>query len=70
MIQKSQSALHLAAESGSIEAVKVLLKAGVDVNLQSQNKSTVLFTAVKNNKPTLVDELILSGANVNHLNEV
>lgn len=60
--------LGYSVEKGNVEAVKVLIKNGADVNstFDSGNK-TALFQAVNMSKPNteIVKELVSSGANVN-----
>lgn len=61
-------AFHEAILFGSIDAVKALVKKGVDVNLMRQNGSSPLMTAAFFQRTEIALFLIKSGANVNHAN--
>lgn len=50
-----------------IEAVKILLASGTDVNMEDElTYLTPLNTAINNNLPEMIDLLIQSGADLNH----
>jgi len=59
---EGKSALHIAAQFGYVETVKVLLKAGADVNLKDKNGETPLFLAVLEGGPEVQMLLTQSGA--------
>ena len=55
--------LHLAATSGSLLAVKLLLKAGVALNATAGNGSSALHWAAGSGNASIVKELLDAGAN-------
>ena len=57
--------LHEAAKKKDVEAVKVLLKAGADVNARDKDGGTPLYAAVFWGHVELVKLLLEAGANVN-----
>ena len=57
--------LHDAASSGAIEAVKALLKKGIDVNTPNENGETPLHLATFNGHLEVVQELLGAGADRN-----
>ncbi len=62
------SALHKACASGALDIAKVLVNAGADVNLKSDEGYTPLSNAVSNNKQITVKYLISNGANIGEKN--
>ena len=64
----SKRYIHMAASSGCIEVVKILLHAGVPVDTLNSDKTTALQEAVLYNQPHIVKHLIKRGANVNVFN--
>jgi ankyrin repeat protein len=62
-----KSALHTSAASGKTEIVKVLLENGVDVNMLNGD-ATPLFTSLLNHEFKTADFLILSGADIENIN--
>lgn len=56
--------LHYAARDGRLEAVKVLLSAGADINQVEANDITPLLTAITNNHPDVATYLIEQGADI------
>ena len=50
--------------------MKALLRAGADVQCQDKDKSTALFKAVESENLALIEELVQSGADINHLDAV
>lgn len=57
--------LHLAAQGGDLEIVKVLLDAGVDVDCGDSDESTPLHVAAMNRHQDVVTLLLKHGADVN-----
>ena len=68
-----QTALMVVARSGKVEAARVLLSHGADVNAKEQwREQTALIWAAAQNQPAMVKELIAHGADVNarsHVND-
>jgi len=64
----SKGYIHMAASSGCIEVVKILLNARVPVDTLDSDKTTALQEAVTYNQPHIVKHLIKRGANVNVFN--
>src|SRR5438094_8326356 len=68
-----QTALMVVARSGKVEAAKVLLSHGADVNAKEQWRGqTALIWAAAQNQPARGKELIAHGADVNarcHVND-
>ena len=60
----SQTALHLAAESGNLVLTKILLNNGAEVNLRNRDDQTPLYLAVINEHIETIKLLIESGANI------
>lgn len=59
------SALHVAANRGSINAVQLLLEHDADVDVRDRSGVTPLFAAVSTNQTAIVDKLLDSKASVN-----
>ena len=59
------TALIMAAQDGHVEAVRLLLAAGANVNLQAQNGVTALIMAAQNGHADVIRLLLANGANVN-----
>lgn len=60
------TALGLAAESGEVEVIQMLLPRGVDINTPvGQDGWTALLSAIKNGHRAVVQLLVTAGANVN-----
>jgi ankyrin repeat protein len=57
--------LHFAAELGSLEVAKFLIKNGADVNAKGENGSTPLHQAVLKHNTNIVSLLISNKANIN-----
>ncbi|QYS95164.1 Protein SSH4 [Trichoderma simmonsii] len=57
--------LHLAVISNSLESVKLLLSASVDLNARDSDKKTPLFLAAEKGYGDIADTLILAGAELN-----
>jgi ankyrin repeat protein len=63
---KGRSAIHLLAYNGEVEAIRVLLDQGIDVNLMPEGGGlSALHWAVYNNHVGLMQFLVERGANVN-----
>ena len=56
--------LHSAAQNGNIQFATKLIELGIPVNKTTEKGNSVLYYAVKNNKPDMVKFLISKGANV------
>lgn len=63
------SALHYAAASGSLKAVKMLLEAGADINAKSGNGTTPLMMAARENKEEVARFLLAKGADPSAVNQ-
>lgn len=62
LLQKGNTALHIAALAGQEEVVKLLVHCGADVNVRSQQGFTPLYMAAQENHHTLVTFLLSVGA--------
>lgn len=70
LLQKGNTALHIASLAGQEEVVKVLVKLGANVNVQSQNGFTPLYMAAQENHDAVVSFLLANGANQSLATEV
>ncbi|XP_054583868.1 kinase D-interacting substrate of 220 kDa isoform X1 [Eptesicus fuscus] len=61
-----QTPLMIAAEQGSLEIVKELIKNGANCNLEDLDNWTALISASKEGHLHIVDELLKCGANLEH----
>lgn len=68
-IFKGQTALHLAANSRSLDIVELLLARSAKVNIYDGNGFTPLYAAVFYNQIEMAQLLIEHGADVNEVNE-
>jgi ankyrin repeat protein len=59
------TALHVAAQGGHLDCVKLLIESGADVAVEDDEKRTPLFLAVKGNYGEVAAELVKAGANPN-----
>lgn len=59
------TALHVAAQSGHLDCVNVLLESGASVSIQDQEQRTPLMLAVKNNHGDVSIALVKAGADPN-----
>jgi len=66
---KGRSALHLVAETGSIDAARFLIGARCDVNLPDHNDDTALHLAAMHDEAAMVAILIEEGAQMDKLNK-
>ncbi|ODM96118.1 Serine/threonine-protein phosphatase 6 regulatory ankyrin repeat subunit A [Orchesella cincta] len=66
---KQRSSLHLAARRGNVDALKVLLAIGIDVNTQDFYGDTPLHCAIEHNNREAIEFLVLKNANVNLRNQ-
>jgi uncharacterized protein len=64
-IPGNMNALMFAAREGNVDAAKLLLDAGSDVNAVDKNDITPLFMAISNNRIPMARFLIERGANIN-----
>ncbi len=60
--------LHCAAATGQIEAVKLLLALKVPVNILDYLRNTPLIRAARSGYPSVAEELVNKGANIEHTN--
>lgn len=58
------SLLHWAIDFSNLEAAKVLLDIGVDIEIKDNNGKTPLHWAARNHDATLIEFLINNGANI------
>lgn len=63
------TALHIAANSGSIPMAKMLFEAGADINGRNSKGSVVLFYAAQKNDLDMVKWLLNHGADINAVND-
>ncbi|MDX1670177.1 MAG: ankyrin repeat domain-containing protein [Limnobacter sp.] len=63
------TALHYAAASNSVEAIKLLLNAGAPINAKSPNGTTPLMMAARENNEEAVRVLLLRGADASPANQ-
>ncbi len=68
LLENSDNALFEAIDNRRLEAAKVLLAAGANVNARGDDEQTPLMLAVKRNYPEMVQLLIAAGADVNAKN--
>jgi ankyrin repeat protein len=69
---RKQTPLHIACNDAKAQAVEILLKAGADVNAETEHGSTPLLEAVcgkQKSRLPIVEALLAAGANINHLNK-
>jgi len=64
-IPGNMNALMFAAREGHVDAARLLLDAGSDVNAVDKNEITPLFMAISNNRIPMARFLIERGANIN-----
>lgn len=63
------TALHSAACEGEVEAIRVLIEAGADLEAENAGGSTPLFLAVSSCKPEATAALLNHGASINTRND-
>ena len=66
-LQAKAGDLHKAAKSGDVEAIKVILAEGVDVNESDFITGTAFHLAVSGGHLEAVDVLIANGANIDKI---
>ena len=59
------TAVHVAAQGGHLESVKILIAAGAVVTIEDDEKRTPLYLAVKGNYGEVAQELVRAGADPN-----
>jgi ankyrin repeat protein len=59
------TALHVAAQGGHLDVVKLLLEAGVDVSVEDDEKRTPLKMAIQGNYGEVASALVAAGADPN-----
>ena len=65
-IKTEQNALHIGAEYGFLEGVKLLLEKGADIDNKTKDGSTAFYLSVKNNHPKIVKLLLEKGADIDN----
>ena len=70
MLQKGNTALHIASLGGKLEVVKLLTENGSPINAQSQLGFTPLYMASQENKEDIVRFLLEHGADPSLTTEV
>lgn len=63
--KKTPGVMELAASINNIESIKALLKAGVNPNIKKDSVYTPLCSAIRDNRPELIDLLLKNGADPN-----
>ncbi len=63
--ENGYTALMIAAVAGDVDMIRLLIKAGANLNIQNTNGATALITAVIYNQINVVRLLISVGANLN-----
>ena len=58
------TALHYAAEWGLTDAISALVRKGANMEIRNANGETPIFSAVKNNDPSVIKMLVDLGANI------
>ncbi|PDY52989.1 ankyrin repeat domain-containing protein, partial [Bacillus cereus] len=61
---RKRSALHYAVEDNNLEAAKVLIDNGIDMELLEEYKRGALSLACGRNKPEMAALLLENGANI------
>ena len=64
--QTGKQAIHIACELGDLEMLKLLLKAGVDIETQNTMGHTPIHYAGNANQLEIVSYLAENGANIDH----
>ena len=65
--EDQKNSLHVAAEHGFLDVVKLLLKNGAEPNsISTADQSSALTLAAHNNDPNLIKVLMDHGASINH----
>ncbi|CAI8022700.1 Ankyrin-1, partial [Geodia barretti] len=59
------TALHVAAQKGKTDVVRLLTEAGAQLDIQKTSGATPLFMACQNGHSDVVEILIRNGANIN-----
>ena len=60
--------LHITCEEGKVDILNLLLAAGEDVNRVDEDGNTAAFSAMWSQDPTVLDRLVIHGANLLHKN--
>ncbi|KAH8169385.1 ankyrin repeats (3 copies) domain-containing protein [Sarocladium implicatum] len=63
--KKTPGVMELAASINNIDSVKALLKAGVNPNIKKDSVYTPLCSAIRDNRPDIIDLLLKNGADPN-----
>ena len=70
LLQKGNTALHIASLGGKLQVVKLLIENGSPINAQSQLGFTPLYMAAQENKEDIVRFLLERGADPSLTTEV
>lgn len=65
-----ESPLHFMAIERKIDAVKLLIELGADLNVPDEYGDTVLTSILRHDNPEMLQLLLISGADPNHHSEI
>uniref|UniRef100_A0A671Q0Z6 Ankyrin repeat and death domain-containing protein 1A-like n=1 Tax=Sinocyclocheilus anshuiensis TaxID=1608454 RepID=A0A671Q0Z6_9TELE len=70
LLDDGMTALHLAAEGGHYECIRLLLEAGCNVNELTHRLQTALHIAAEHGRQNIAEMILISGVNLNLLDKV